>query len=56
MNNILTVKELIRLLGAFDENLEVYLEDVEGWTGLHKECVRFEDDAVCRLYMGRAWK
>lgn len=47
MNNILTVKELIYLLGTFDENLEVYLEDAEGWAGLHKDCVRFEDDAVC---------
>jgi len=27
----MTVKELIRLLGTFDENLEVYLEDAEGW-------------------------
>ena len=51
MNNILTVKELIRLLSTFNENLEVYLEDAEGLAGLHKECVRFEDDAVC-LYMG----
>lgn len=47
MNNILTVKELIRLLGTFDENLEVYLEDAEGWTGLYKDCIRFEDNAVC---------
>lgn len=29
LNNVLTVKELIYLLGTFDENLEVYLEDAE---------------------------
>lgn len=46
-SNILTVKELIRLLGTFNGDLEVYLEDADGWTGLHRDCVRFEDNAVC---------
>ena len=47
LNNVLTVKELISLLSVFNENSEVYLEDAEGWAGLHSDCVRFEDNVVC---------